>query len=87
MSWSISAIGKPGAVAAKVVRDTSMNRCNEPEESIKRAAVTAIVAALDSYPPNSVVRVTASGSQYVDNGVVKYNDLSVRVEPVHGFTE
>lgn len=87
MSWSLNAVGRPEAVKAKIAADASQNKCSEPEESIKQSAVAAICLAVGSYAPDTVVTVRASGSQYVDRSVVKYNQLSVSIEPVHGFTE
>lgn len=91
MSWSTTVIGKPPAVAQRIVRDLAGYKCVDPEEAVKQAAGAAIAAALAAQHPNSVVRVTASGHQgqnYVDGkalGIV--NTLNVLVEPLHGFVE
>lgn len=90
MSWSVSAIGKPGAVAAKLARDFANINCAEPEETIKTNVALAVATALWSFPPNMAVRVEASGSQYapdITKPDQKQNQLSVKLEPIHGFAE
>jgi hypothetical protein len=88
MSWSVSAIGKPAAVAAKVQKDLSAYKCVEPEEQVKVAAGAAIVAAVTAYPPDSCVKVSASGHQGTATEEGKaFNNLRVDIEPVYGFVE
>lgn len=90
MSWSVAAIGKPAAVAAKLEKDFANIQCLEPEQSIKNAVASAIAAGLAVFPPNAAVRVEASGSQYVPDsrklGELQ-NQLSVKLEPLYGFVE
>lgn len=88
MSWSFSAFGKPASVAAKA-RETIENgyKCAEPEESIRVATLNSVATAADNFAPGYAVKVAASGSQSVVNGVVQSNQLSVTIEPVHGFLE
>jgi hypothetical protein len=92
MSWSVSAIGKPASVAAKVQKDLDGYRCTDPEEGVKQAAGVAILAAVNAQSANSVVRVTASGHQspiYDEKGqtVGFQNQLQMIVEPIYGFVE
>jgi hypothetical protein len=92
LSWSVSAIGKPGPVAAKVAQELSTFRCVDPEEGIKQAAGAAIKAALEAQDSNSAVRVSAGGhqnQQYGSDGKPTsiQNTLSITVEPVYGFVE
>jgi len=90
MSWSVFAIGKPAAVAAKLARDFAAIHCAEPEETIKTNVALAILTGLYAFPPNLVVRVEANGSQYapdVAKPEERQNQLSVRLEPIHGFVE
>jgi hypothetical protein len=91
MSWSVSAIGKPAAVAAKVAADLAQYRCTEPEEAVRQLAGTLLSTALCAQHPDSVVQVSASGSQsnrYVDGKVDGWtNSLEVKVQPLSGFVE
>lgn len=88
MSWSVSAIGRPVAVAAKVAAEISSYKCIDPEEGVKQAVAVALAAALAAQDPATVVKVTASGHQ---SGVLASggtnNTLRVEVEPVYGFVE
>ena len=91
MSWSVSAIGKAGAVAQKLAADFAKIKCSEPEQSIKNCVVAAVAAALDTFPQNYAVRVEASGSQscpdFSKAPDEKVNNLSVKIDPVYGFVE
>jgi hypothetical protein len=92
MSWSTSAIGKPPAVMAKVAEEFSRHPCVEPEETVRQAAGALIAAALQAQDPNSVVIVSASGSQNQNYNskaekTTVNNTLNIRVEPVYGFVE
>ena len=86
MSWSVSAIGKPAAVAAKVQKDISAYKCVDPEEGVKQAAGAAIAAALGAQNPSSAVKVEASGHQS-GTGETAVNTLKIEVTPVYGFVE
>lgn len=90
MSWSVSAIGRPAAVAAKLEKEFSMYKCAEPEESIKQAAKGVVLAAVNGFPEDALVLVQASGHQ--QSGETKgtdkaQNTLQVKIEPVYGFIE
>jgi hypothetical protein len=87
MSWSVSAIGKPTAVAAKLADAFTKNPCAEPEETIRQGVASAIAVALKSFDGTMAVRVDASGSQSTNNGVPTSNQLSVKIEPIYGFVE
>lgn len=90
MSWSVSAVGKPAAVAAKLAEAFAKNRCVEPEETIKNKVAEAIASALAVYPPNLAVRVEAGGSQHaVDHSkpTELTNSLKVEITPIYGFLE
>ena len=90
MSWSVSAIGKAGPVAAKVAADLAAVKCSEPEETIKNTIGNVIAIALKEFPPDFPVRVRASGSQYSPSGTPstpQINQLSVTLEPIYGFVE
>ena len=86
MSWSVSAIGRPPAVAAKVADEISRYKCVDPEEGVKQAVGAALAAALAAQDPASVVKVTASGHQQ-GSGETAVNTLRVEVEPIFGFIE
>jgi len=92
MSWNANAIGRPLAVAAKLEADLAMYQCAEPEETVKKAALAVMKAALEAQDPVSVVKVAAHGSQgetYGPDGKARgiHNTLSLSIEPVHGFIE
>ena len=91
MSWSVSAIGKASAVAAKLAADFTKIKCNEPEETIKNTVASALATALAAFPEKCAVRVEASGSQWVPDPTgapsAMTNQLSVKVEPIHSFLE
>jgi hypothetical protein len=90
MSWSVSAVGKPAAVAAKLAKDFAAIKCSEPEESIKSSVAQAVASALAAFPPNLAVTVSASGSQYAPDSTKpeeKQNQLSVKLDPLYGFIE
>lgn len=90
MSWSVSAIGKPAAVATKLAADFARIKCTEPEETIKNSVAVAVAAGLAVYPANTVVRVEANGSQSTPDFHKQteiQNNLSVKLEPVYGFVE
>lgn len=90
MSWSVSRVGKPAAVAAALAKDFAAIKCSEPEETIKNSVATAVAAGLAAFPPSLAVKVVASGSQYSPDSTKpneKQNQLSVVLEPIHGFVE
>lgn len=87
MSWSVSAVGKPIAVAQKLTEEFGRSKCAEPEETIKSMVADIAAKALASFAPDIAVRINASGSQYADNGIVKYNQLKIEIEPLWGFIE
>jgi len=90
MSWSVSAVGKPAAVAASIAKSIGSSKCYEPEETIKNTIGTVLATALAAFPPNSAVRVEASGSQSVPDSTkpgVATNSLTVKIEPLWGFVE
>ena len=88
MSWSVSAVGKPVAVAEKLAKDFAKIQCQEPEETIKNHVAAAIAAGLSAFPPMLTVSVRASGSQSVNPHTCgTANQLSVTLEPLYGFVE
>ncbi|OHC35503.1 MAG: hypothetical protein A2Y50_09090 [Pseudomonadales bacterium RIFCSPLOWO2_12_59_9] len=89
MSWSVSAIGKPSAVAEKLASQFAAIKCMEPEETIKNHVASAVAVALKAFPASYAVKVDASGSQstsHAEPGVAS-NQLSVKIEPLWGFCE
>jgi len=88
MSWSVSVVGKPAAVAAKVAKELAAVKCSEPEEEIKNSVASIVATALGAFPEGAAVKVNASGSQYSpNNDGKKVNNLSVSIEPLYGFVE
>ncbi len=90
MSWSLSAVGKPAAVLAKLKADASRNSCPEPEQTIRAQAMVSMETLLNSLPPGSAVQVNASGSQWVPDSTKPteaVNTLTFEVKPLFGFVE
>lgn len=90
MSWSLSAVGKAVAVAAKLKKDFANIKCSEPEETIKNQACAAIATALAAFPPGQAVSVSAGGSRSVADHKKPeeaVNSLSIKIEPLWGFVE
>lgn len=89
MSWSVSAVGKPSAVAVKLAAQFSGIKCMEPEETIKNTVASAVAVALKAFPESSAVKVDAYGSQSTDAAKPDFatNQLSVKIEPLWGFCE
>ena len=88
MSWSVSAIGKPAAVAAKLATDFKKITCSEPEETIKNGVASIVATSLAAFPADYAVRVEASGSQSCPDFKApdeKTNQLTVKIEPIWGF--
>lgn len=87
MSWSVNAIGKASAVAAKLAQQFAGIKCTEPEESIKNTVAGAIATALGAFPEGTAVKVIASGSQSGGTDGKATNSLAVQIEPQWGFVE
>lgn len=92
MSWSIQAVGKPKAVAIKIAEAMTVNKCAEPEETLRQGVGVLIAASLAAMPDTDAVRINAFGSQsncYVDGkSSGKFtNSLKVEIEPIYGFVE
>lgn len=92
MSWSVNATGRAPAVAASIEQQFSGYKCSEPEETVRQQARATIAAALAAQSPDRAVKVAAHGSQSVTghaDGAADTitNNLSITVEPIHGFLE
>jgi hypothetical protein len=92
MSWSVSAIGKPAAVAAKLAEDFArISTMQEPEQTGKIAAASAVAAIVPVFPDAHVVRVECSGSQYTpDSGKApdkKINRLTISIDTLGPILE
>lgn len=92
MSWSVAAVGKASAVAAKIAKDIAAINCSEPEQTIKNSVGAIVATALAAYPDTYAVTVAASGSQgpgYSPDkpGVAmgQVNTLQVSISPLYGF--
>lgn len=80
MSWSVAASGKQHEVISSVMSQFNSQKCEEPEESIRKAAGNLIVLALQAQDPDKNVQVSAWGSQSVTGTVVR-NSLSIKIDP------
>lgn len=92
MSWSVNALGKPAAVAAKLAEDfTRISLMREPEETGRQAAAKAIAAIVPAYPDNFVVRVECSGGQYTPDSSKApdkhVNSLTIKIETLGPIVE
>ena len=92
MSWSVSGIGKPEALASKLAADfTRISPMQEPEETGKNAAAMAIAAIVPVFPPSTIVKVEANGSQYTpDSGKapdIKINQLTISIQSLGSIVE
>jgi len=91
MSWSVNAIGKAPAVAAKLAVDFGKIKCPEPEETIKKTMAAVIATALAWFPLTQAVRVEAHGCQSHPNFSKAPHEtthqLAVKIEPIWGFVE
>lgn len=90
MSWGVGAIGKVPAVRVKLAAEFAKIRCSEPEETVKKSAAATIDAALAAQDPDSIIRVSANGSQSFKDyseGTGVTNQLIINIEPVYGFVE
>lgn len=91
MSWSVSAIGKSGAVKTAMAQQfKNGSKCLEPEERIRLAAANLIDLGLDAQDPSSAVKVEASGSQTFKDYAAKTgvsNTVTISIQPQGAFIE
>lgn len=91
MSWSVSSIGKAGAVRKEIAGQFDrQSACAEPEESVRQAAKQLIDASLAGQDENTAVRVSASGSQSFKDWSAKTgvsNQLTISIDPQYNFVE
>lgn len=91
MSWSVSGIGKPGPLAAKLAQDLArIPAMEEPEQTGKNAAAEAVAAIVPASPDAFIVRVECSGSQYTPDTKSpdkKINQLSIKIETLGAMVE
>jgi len=86
MSWSVSATGKAPVVAGAIERQFSGYAW-----AVRQQARATIAAALSAQSPAVAVKVTAFGSQstlgHFGGPDIVTNNLSIVIEPIHGFLE
>jgi hypothetical protein len=89
MSWSVSAMGKAPAVRTEIARQfTAQSKCMEPEEGVRQAARQLLDVSLAAQDAASIVKVSASGSQWTDNGrQIIRNTANVAIENMGAFLE
>jgi len=88
MSWSVSAVGKAGAVASDVAKQfSSAPKCPAPEETIRQAAAALLATVLAAQSGSQALKISAWGSTVLDaNGKsVASSQLSITVDPIIGF--
>ena len=85
MSWSVSASGKAPEVLAGIKAQFEwMSPCSEPEERVRLDASRMLGIALESQDPETVLTVSAFGSQRsydFGSGQRVTNSLSITVSP------
>lgn len=92
MSWSVSGLGKPAALATKLAADFArIPAMKEPEETGKNAAATAVAALVPTYPDSYVIKVECNGTQYTPDSA-KYPDkhivsLTIKIEALGSLVE
>ena len=92
MSWSVSALGKPAAVAAKLAEQFArIPLMQEPEETGKQAAAMAVAAIVPAFPDSYVVKVECNGSQYTPDYLKapseKVNSLNIVISTLGAILE
>lgn len=92
MSWGVSGIGRPAALAAKLAVDfAGIHKMEEPEQTGMEAAAKAVAAIVPAFPKTSLVRVECNGSQYTpDSGKApteKINQLTIKIESMGTLVE
>lgn len=98
MSWSYNGIGKPKKVYEHAVKqlEVQTQHMSDPENTVVQLFLDQLSNITEAMPENSVIRVSASGSQYTvpPNGYLNkfeaagiYNNFKVDIEPVYGFVE
>lgn len=90
MSWGVSGIGKPEALANKLAIDfTRISPMQEPEETGKNAAAMAVAAIVPVFPPDTIVKVECNGSQYCPGSASgpKINQLTIKIESLGAIVE
>ena len=94
MSWSINAVGRPEAVRQELARQFESAKQSTRailHENRSVAIVESLVnnelEALKTSDWVKVVRVTACGSASTQEGRVLSSQISLTLEPIHGFVE
>lgn len=91
MSWSVSAIGKAGAVRKGIAQQfASQSKCTEPEETVRMSAAKLIDDSLAGQDEAYPVEVVANGSLTYRDWSAKTgvsNQLFIQISPKHGFLE
>lgn len=86
MTWSIQAVGKPAAVQAAIDKKL------ETETGGNQAEFAEVAPALKTLVGQCVgesiiVKLSASGHGYRDNGVKTAGNVSVALDQLYGFVE
>ena len=93
MSWSVGATGRAAALIPVLEGQFAGYQCAEPEEGVRQAAKGVILSALKAQSPQVPVKVLACGSQSqtgqpgAPGALLTTNNLSITIEPIHGFIE
>ena len=89
MSWSVSAVGKPEAVAAKLDRDfANITYLGKEEAALKDIAAVLVGKALAANTRKDLVmQVTAAGSGSTHPADGSQQSVNVSIGQIYGFVE
>jgi hypothetical protein len=89
MSWSVSAVGKPGPVAAKLAKElANITYLGKEEAALKDIAASLIDAALAANTRKDLlVNVSANGSGSTHPADGNQQTVSVIIGHIYGFVE
>jgi hypothetical protein len=89
MSWSVVAVGKKDAVAAKLATDFErITYLTGPEAELKDVAAELITKAVAAQGEKTAIKVLASGSAgQTGEANSATQTLNIVIEPIHGFVE
>jgi len=89
MSWSVSAVGKPGPVGTKLAAEFSrITYLGEQEAALKDAIAEVVAKTIAANTRNDIVlNVTASGSGSTHPSDGSLQTVSMSVTQLYGFVE
>ena len=86
MSWSVSAIGKPEAVAVKLAAELSGIKYLSGVEAEIKDLIAGVIAKAVGDTVGMAVQVIANGSASTGTGT-KSQSIEIEIRPIYGFVE